>query len=65
MTVPSKVKVFEWILCRKIIPTRLDLRDKGIECPVICLVWDAGLENEYHQFFCCRKSQECYKKVTM
>jgi len=35
MTVPSKVKVFVWILHRKIIPTCMNLRDKGIECPVM------------------------------
>jgi len=42
---PSRMKLFLWRICRDVIPTRMRLKDKGIDCPSTCAHSEDGLKN--------------------
>jgi hypothetical protein len=38
LKVPPKIKNLIWRMCRNVIPTRQRLQDKGVQCPLTCVV---------------------------
>lgn len=46
MVIPPKVKHFLWRLCRNCLPTRINLQDRGVQCPSLCIHCDSNLETD-------------------
>jgi len=46
-----KVKNFMWRIVRDVLPTRMWLRDKRMNCPDNCVLCDSGVETNFHLFF--------------
>lgn len=59
---PPKVKNFIWRCCRGCIPTRMRLREIDVQCPTLCAICGANLENSWHIFFSCRRSMSCWNR---
>ena len=53
LKVPLKVKNLVWRICRDCFPTRVKLRNKGVNCPSDCVRCDDSHEDSYHIFFHC------------
>ena len=48
---PPKVKNLIWQMCRGCLPTRVQLLDKGVQCPTQCVSCDSNHEDLAHIFF--------------
>lgn len=53
LKVPPKVRNFVWRVCRGVLPTRVRLQDKGVQCPTNCVSCADGHEDLSHVFFDC------------
>lgn len=53
LKVPPKVRNFVWRVCRGMLPTRVRLQDKGVQCPTNCVSCADGHEDLSHVFFDC------------
>jgi hypothetical protein len=53
---PPKVKNFMWRVCRNVLPTRMRINDKGVNCISACSLCDASDEDSLHLFFRCPSS---------
>lgn len=62
LEVPPKVKNFIWRVCRNCLPTRMRLKDKGVNCTSICNFCEGNFENSCHLFFTCYKSIQVWQK---
>jgi len=51
-----KVKNFIWRVCRNTLPTRLRLKDKGVNCEHNCVLCNLAEEDSFHLFFRCPSS---------
>ena len=66
---PPKVKNFIWRLCRNVLPTRMRIKEKGVNCAPNCVLCDVNEEDNLHLFFCCSSScnvwnmWESYSKI--
>lgn len=62
MKVPPRVKNILWRACRDYVPTRTRLQNKGVVCPISCVLCDSDLENCCHLFLTCSKSIACWER---
>jgi hypothetical protein len=62
--IPAKVKNFIWRICRRCIPTRVRLRDKGVNCTTNCVLCDNNDEDSKHLFFTCPSSLNVWSMST-
>jgi len=53
LKVPPKVKNFIWRVCRNTLPTRLRLKEKGVNCDPTCALCNLTEEDSFHIFFRC------------
>ncbi|GAU38731.1 hypothetical protein TSUD_208420 [Trifolium subterraneum] len=60
---PPKIKNFMWRICRNCLPTRARLHDRGVTCPINCVLCDAGDEDSNHLFFSCQNSINCWQQM--
>ncbi|XP_024636306.1 uncharacterized protein [Medicago truncatula] len=51
-----RVKNFIWRICRNCIPTRMRLRDKWVNCDIVCSLCNSEEEDTLHLFFHCPSS---------
>ncbi|GAU37566.1 hypothetical protein TSUD_153990 [Trifolium subterraneum] len=58
--VPPKVKNLIWRICRRCLPTRVRLRDKGVECTQTCALCNEENEDSEHIFFKCPSSRNVW-----
>lgn len=63
LKVPSRVKNCLWRACRDVLPTRICLQGKGVQCPMTCVCCEAAVKNSFHLFFTCGLSMQCWKKA--
>jgi hypothetical protein len=61
LKVPPKVKNLVWRICRGCFPTRARLRDKGVNCPLNCVVCDDNYEDTEHILFNCPLSTAVWR----
>jgi hypothetical protein len=61
--IPPKVKNLLWRICRNILPTRLKLNSRGVQCPTSCAVCNTEDEDIMHVFFMCQKSVQCWQRT--
>ncbi|WJX13206.1 hypothetical protein P8452_03622 [Trifolium repens] len=57
---PPKVKNLIWRICRRCLPTRVRLRDKGVDCVQVCALCNIDNEDSEHVFFKCPSSQNVW-----
>lgn len=62
IAVPPKIKIFTWKACSNVLPMRLRLHDKGVNCPSLCLFCNANLENCWPIFLSCEHIIPCWHK---
>ncbi|KAL5158112.1 putative ribonuclease H protein [Glycine soja] len=53
LEVPPRVKVFLWRLCSNCLPTKTNLRTRGIDCSFICPLCEHEIESTFHTVFSC------------
>lgn len=53
LKVPPKIRNLVWRMCRGVLPTRMQLQDKGVQCPMNCVSCDSTQEDVQHLFFAC------------
>jgi hypothetical protein len=58
--IPPKMKNLLWRISRNILPTRLKLNSRGVQCPTSCVVCNTEDEDIMHVFFMCQKSVQCW-----
>ena len=63
LKVPPKVKNLLWRMCRGCLPTRVRLQDKGVTCPVDCVMCDGPLEDLEHVCFLCPFSVQVWQRT--
>jgi hypothetical protein len=56
-----KVKFLIWRVCRIWLPTRIKLRDRGVNCPTHCIFCNVENEDSLHIFFLCRNSRSIWR----
>jgi len=56
LKMPPRVKNFIWRICRNCIPTRMRIRDKGVNCDTVCSLCNTTEEDTLHLFFHCPNS---------
>jgi hypothetical protein len=57
---PPKVKNLLWRICRCCVMTRVRLRTKVVDCPLVCPLWNAEEDDSKHVFFNCPNSQNVW-----
>ena len=65
LSIPHKVKIFVWRLCRNNVPVRIRLMHKGVRLPITCPVCNADKEHLLHLFFDCRFAENCWQSVDL
>lgn len=60
LQIPLRVKRYLWRLCRRCVPTRKRLIEKGIHCQDYCEVFREEVEDDKHLVLYCPKSIECW-----
>ena len=63
LSLPHKMKVFIWRLCRNAIPVRRRLSSKGLHIPITCPMCMQDIEHMLHLFYDCKFAQECWNHV--
>lgn len=61
LDVPPNVKHFVWCLCTNCLPSRVRLREKGVDCTEDCMVCGSANETMWHALVSCRQSQHCWQ----
>jgi len=61
--VPPKAKTFLWRSCRNALPTRIQLKDRGVNCTKTCALCENEDEDGMHLFFYCKKSRQCWQQL--
>lgn len=56
LKLPPKIKVFGWKVCRNILPTRMNLRRRGMEIEVNCPTCGKEAESMLHSFHDCKSA---------
>jgi len=56
LKVPPKLKNFMWRLTRNVLPTRMRLWDKKVNCRGTCVLCNSAEEHNFHLFFGCPSS---------
>ena len=66
MLVPRKINILLWQILNDRIPTRLNLRDKGIDLhSVLCPVCEEVGESTAHLFLACMDSLVLWHKIAL
>jgi len=60
LKVPPKLKHFLWRVTRGCLPTRTNLRRRGIDCTTGCVFCQEHFESEWHVFVACSKAREMW-----
>jgi ribonuclease HI len=63
LKVPPKIKNMMWRMCRNVIPTRRRLQDKGVQCPLTCVVCNGPEEDLDHICFTCPFSVQVWQRI--
>lgn len=63
LSIPNKVKIFVWRLCRDKIPVSIRLRNIGVNLPITCLICITVIEHLLHLFFDCPFAKSYYQAV--
>jgi hypothetical protein len=53
LKVPPKIKNLVWRICRNVVPTRRRLQEKGVQCPLGCVICSDSEEDLDHICFNC------------
>nr|ABN08007.1 probable reverse transcriptase At2g02650 -, related [Medicago truncatula] len=53
LKVPPKLENLVWRICRGVLPTRIRLQDKGVQCRTNCVSCEHQAEDIGHVFFHC------------
>jgi hypothetical protein len=53
LKVPPKIRNLIWRVCRGVLPTRMRLLDKGVQCPTNCVSCNSTHEDLWHLCFDC------------
>jgi hypothetical protein len=59
--IPPKVKNILWHIGHNVLPTRVKLINRGVQCPVNCAVCNEGDEDSMRVFFICHKKVQCWQ----
>jgi ribonuclease HI len=62
LKVPPKIKNLVWRICRKCLPTRVRLRDKGVSCDDVCSLCNTNEEDSLHLLFRCQSSMNVWDR---
>ena len=65
LKVPPKIKNLIWRMCRGCLPTRVRLQDKGVHCPMNCVMCDGPSEDLAHVCFLCPFSVQVWQRTGM
>ena len=57
---PPRVKTLIWRICRNCLPTRKRLRDKGVNCTIVCALCNLEEEDNMHLLFKCAGSRNIW-----
>jgi ribonuclease HI len=57
---PPKAKHILWRICRDCLPTRTQLRQHHVPCPVACELCNEGSEDTWHVLFDCEMMRNCW-----
>jgi hypothetical protein len=60
---PPKIKNLIWRICRNVVPTRRRLQDKGVQCPLTCVVCNDSEEDLDHICFTCPFSVQVWQQT--
>ncbi|XP_074356116.1 uncharacterized protein LOC141695803 [Apium graveolens] len=63
LSIPHKVKVLLWRVCRNNLPVRSRLSSKGVQLSLACPMCDSCDENVLHLFFDCYFARQCWLHV--
>ena len=63
LSIPQKIKVLLWRLCRNTIPVRYLLRSKSIRVPIGCTMCVGDVEHLRHLFLDCGFAKECWQSI--
>jgi hypothetical protein len=63
LKVPPKIRNLVWRICRNIIPTGRRLQDKGVQCPLTCVVCNEPEEDLDHICFNCPFSVQVWQHL--
>jgi hypothetical protein len=63
LKVPSKIKNLVWRICRNAVPTRRRLQDKGVQCPLACVICNGPKEDLDHICFNCPFSVQVWQRI--
>jgi hypothetical protein len=63
LKVPPKVRNLIWRICRDVVPTRRRLQDKGVQCPLSCVVCNGSEEDLDHILFNCPFSVQVWQRM--
>lgn len=65
LKIPPKVKAFLRRATRNCLPTRDNLRYRGISIPSSCVFCNEGIENSWHVFIACPFTQGCWSEARL
>ncbi|CAJ2628079.1 unnamed protein product [Trifolium pratense] len=57
---PPRVKNLLWRICRRCVPTRVNLRSRGVNCITVCSLCNDHDEDSRHVFFDCPSSRNVW-----
>ncbi|CAH9090018.1 unnamed protein product [Cuscuta epithymum] len=60
---PPKIKLFFWQLCCGLLPTRVNLRSRGVDCVMEYGLCGEEVESSSHLFVKCPISKEAWKEI--
>jgi hypothetical protein len=63
LKVPPKIKNLVWRICRNVVPTRRRLQDKGVQCPLDCVICSGPEEDLDHIYFNCPFSIQVWQHI--
>jgi ribonuclease HI len=63
LKVPPKIKNLVWRICRNVVPTRRRLQDKGVQCPLDCVICGGPEEDLDHICFNCPFSVQVWQRI--
>jgi ribonuclease HI len=58
---PPKTKHLLWRICKGCLPTRSRLKEKQVQCPLICPMCELEEENEWHFVYACENSKRAWQ----
>jgi hypothetical protein len=60
--IPPRVKNLLWRIGRNVLPTRVRLNSRGIQCPENCAICNDGVEDSIHVLFLCPHNMACWQQ---